>query len=117
MEHFDEAAVDRLNTLADHTRQTINEAIKITGIPACVSGGGSILRVHLKEKIPGGYRSAYLDKRETQILTKLTDELYASHIMMINTCSFALSTVMTEKEIECLGRALVDAFNKIKGLL
>ena len=45
------------------------------------------------------------------------DELFAENIIMINTCSFVMSTVMTEKEIECLGRALVDAFTKIKGLL
>jgi hypothetical protein len=58
-----------------------------------------------------------LNQQETKILHQLNDELYANHIMMINTCSFALSTVMTEYEIECLGRALVDAFNKIKGTI
>jgi glutamate-1-semialdehyde 2,1-aminomutase len=117
MKHFDEVAVERLNTLAKYTRQAINDAIKITGVAACVSGGGSMLRVHLKDKIPTGYRSAYLNQQETKILHQLNDELYANHIMMINTCSFALSTVMTEYEIECLGRALVDAFNKIKGTI
>lgn len=116
MEHFDEPAVKRLNTLADYARQTINDAIKITGVTACVSGAGSLLRIHLKENQPVGYRLSYPDKKETQMLKKLINELYASNIMMINTCSFALSTVMTEKEIETLGRSLVNAFNKIKNL-
>ncbi len=116
MEHFDKAAVDRLNKLADYARQTINDAIQTTGVPACVSGGGSMLRIHLKKQLPGEYRSAYLDKQETQLLKKLVDELYVEHIMAINSCSFTLSTVMTEKEIEHLGRALVAAFHKIKSL-
>jgi hypothetical protein len=74
-----------------------------------------MLRVHLKDKVPTEYRSAYLNQLETKILHQLNDELYANHIMMINTCSFALSTVMTENEIECLGRVFVDAFSKVKG--
>jgi len=117
IEHFDQAAVNRLNTLTDYARQTIEDAIKLTGISACVSGGGSLLRVHLKGEQPTSYRSAFLNKKETQILKKLLDELYARNIMPINTCSFALSTVMTEREIESLGRALVDAFHNIKDLL
>lgn len=116
LENFDRPAVDRLNTLADYARQTIDDAIKLTGVPACVSGGGSLLRVHLKEKQPTGYRSAFMNKEETQILEKLIDALYAKNMMTINTCTFALSTVMTEKEIESLGRSLVDGFNSIKDL-
>ncbi|MEO2047593.1 MAG: aspartate aminotransferase family protein [Pirellulales bacterium] len=117
MKHFDEVAVERLNSLAEYTKQTINEAIKVTGVAACVSGGGSMLRVHLKDKVPTGYRCAYLNPLETKMLHQLNDELYANDIMMINTCSFALSTVMTENDIESLGRVFVDAFNKVKGFI
>jgi len=116
MQYFDEAAVNHLNTLAVHARQAIKDAMKIAGVGACVSGRGSMLRVHFQEKIPAGYRSAYPDKRETQILKQLIEELYANQIMMINTCSFALSTVMTEQDIECLGRAFVKALQKTKSL-
>jgi glutamate-1-semialdehyde 2,1-aminomutase len=113
LEYFDKAAVERLNTLAEHARKTIEDAIKLTGAVACVTGAGSLLRIHLREHEPTGYRSGYPDKAESQLRERLINELYSRNIMLTNTCSIALSTVMTEKEIESLGRALVDAFRRI----
>ena len=52
MEMFDHAAVDKVNALATTARQKIDEAIRIADIPACVTGGGSMFRVHLKAEPP-----------------------------------------------------------------
>ena len=32
----------------------------VTDIPACVTGGGSMFRVHMKAEIPTTYRAAYM---------------------------------------------------------
>ena len=48
MELFDPAAVERLNRLGDYARQKISQAIAAAGAEACVTGAGSMFRVHLK---------------------------------------------------------------------
>ena len=47
MELFDREAVDRLNQLGDYSRLKISEAIESVGANACVTGAGSMFRVHL----------------------------------------------------------------------
>lgn len=105
MEHFDAAAVDRLNGLGDRLRAGIASAIERTGARACVTGTGSMFRVHVKPRPPRNYREAFLDADERRRLGLLLDHLFAAGFAMINTCSGTLSTAMTEAEID----ALVDA--------
>ncbi|MEA3545035.1 MAG: aminotransferase class III-fold pyridoxal phosphate-dependent enzyme, partial [Thermodesulfobacteriota bacterium] len=114
MELFDPAAVERLNLLADQTREKINEAIQIADVPACVTGGGSIFRVHMKAQAPNNYREAFMNEKENQRLKVMLDHLFDNGLMMINTCSGALSTAMTEKEINILAEAMLGGFRKIK---
>jgi glutamate-1-semialdehyde 2,1-aminomutase len=71
-----------------------------------VTGGGSLLRIHLKPEIPTNYRSAYMSADEAARVKCLLDHLYDNGIMMINTCTAALSTAMTEAEINTLAKAL-----------
>jgi glutamate-1-semialdehyde 2,1-aminomutase len=117
MELFDQAAVTNLNHLADIARKSIEEAIQIANIPACVSGGGSMFRVHMKEEVPTTYRAAYMTPKESMLIQTLLDHLFDNGIIMINTCSGTLSTVMREKEIEILTETLLTGFQKIKKLL
>jgi len=97
MELFDEAAVLKLNRLAEYARTRLMEAIRLTDIPACVTGGGSMFRVHMKSDPPANYRAAFQTPEET--------------------CSGTLSTVMTEKEIDILVDVMLSGFGKIKKLL
>jgi glutamate-1-semialdehyde 2,1-aminomutase len=105
MEHFGPDAVARLNRLADRAVTGIREAIDATGARACVTGGGSMFRVHLKEQAPANYREAYLDEAEKRRLNVLLDHLFGAGMIMINTCSATISTAMGEAEVD----ALVDA--------
>ena len=114
MELFDQAAVKRVNDLADSARAQIREAIAIADIPACVTGEGSMFRVHMKPNPPTSYRSAFISPEESRRLTILLDHLFDNGIMMINTCSGVLSTVMTEKEIGDLAEAMLGGFRAIK---
>jgi glutamate-1-semialdehyde 2,1-aminomutase len=107
MEKFDASAVARLNALAQRAIKGIEHAIHETGVTACVSGGGSMFRVHMKEQPPRNFREAFLTPEENQKLQTLLDHLFDAGFLMINTCSAALSTPMTENEID----ALVDAMH------
>jgi len=86
MELFDEAAVLKLNALAEHTRIQIEEAIRLTDIPACVTGSGSMFRVHMKPEPPVNYRAAFETPEQAARLKVLLDHLFDNGIMMINTC-------------------------------
>ncbi len=114
---FDREAVNRLNQLGEYARQQIGESIRIANLPASVTGAGSLFRVHLKPEPPMDHRSCYADTHERQVLEKLLESLLASGFMMINTCSGALSTPMTELEIDQLAEAMLTGFRKIKPLL
>jgi glutamate-1-semialdehyde 2,1-aminomutase len=114
---FDQTAVTNLNRLADTARANIAEAIQVADIPACVTGGGSMFRIHMKAEIPTTYRAAYMTPKKSKIIQVLLDHLFDNGIIMINTCSGTLSTAMTLKEIEILTETLLAGFRKIKQLL
>jgi len=113
MELFDEAAVAYVNALAKRAMDGIDEAIRSTGVKACTTGGGSMFRVHLKESPPSNYREAFPTPAENRRLTVLLDHLFDEGLMMISTCSAALSTVMGESEIDLLISAMKSGFEKI----
>ena len=114
MKMFDRPAIERVNQLAERACAQIREAIEVAGIPACVTGGGSMYRVHMKSTVEGGYRSAYVSPGEAKLVKALLDYLFYNGIMMINTCSFTISTVMTEKEIDTLSEVMLDGFRRLK---
>jgi len=114
MKDFDQAAVTKLNDLAIYAKTEITQAIADVGIKACVTGAGSMFRVHLKAQPPKNYREAYVDKAESALITKLLDHLFDNGIMLINTCSATLSTAMSKKEIDHLVCALKDGFEMLK---
>jgi len=116
MELYDAEAVDCVNDLAVRARKQIEEAIALVDLPACVTGGGSLFRVHLKEKAPTEYRGAYADADELERLRILLDFLWEHGFMMINTCSFALSTAITGKEVDLLSETMLNGLRKVKEL-
>lgn len=113
MELFDEAAVARVNALAKRAIEGVEEAIRATGMTACVTGGGSMLRVHLKERPPRNYREAFMTPEENRRLKLLLDHLFDEGFLMINTCSATISTPMGESEIDALVAALESGFLKV----
>ena len=117
MEMYDDLAVQRINKLGDRAREGIAEAIRVVGVPFCVSGAGSLFRIHIKPEVPENYRAAFLTVEETHLLNALLDYLFDNGIMMINTCTGALSTVMMEKEIDMAIEIFLNGFRKIRPLL
>lgn len=114
MRLYDQSAVNRLNRLTRMARQQITEAIKIAGIPACVTGGGSMFRLHMKPEPPHDYRSAFASADESRKLKVLLDYAFDHGVMLIGTGSGALSTAMTETEVDVLAQVMLEGFRKVK---
>jgi glutamate-1-semialdehyde 2,1-aminomutase len=114
MEHFDAAAVERLNALTERAMRGIEDAIRQTGVSACVTGAGSMFRVHMNKQAPRNYRDAFTGPEEKRRLTLLLDHMFDEGFVLINTCSATLSTPMTEVEVDALVNAFADGFKKIE---
>jgi glutamate-1-semialdehyde 2,1-aminomutase len=113
MELFDRAEVDRVNGLARRAVDGIEAAIAATGVAACVTGGGSMFRVHLKERPPRNYREAYPTPEQKRQLAVLIEHLWDEGFIMINTLSATISTPMGEEEIDALVAATERGFRKL----
>ena len=114
MDLFDQAAVDHINDLGDYARTSITEAIRESAIEACVTGAGSMFRIHLKPESPLDYRSAYMCPLEQQRINELVNHMFASGFMMLNTCTAALSTVMNREHVDRLVDSLVEGFHQLE---
>lgn len=113
MRLFDTDAVDRLNALGERARRQVAEAIRLSGFPASVTGAGSLMRIHFCEEAPTTYREAWVNPERQRLAKALLDHAFASGVMLINTCSAALSTAMTEAEIDRLSEAMLSGFRKL----
>jgi len=116
MRLFDRDAVSHVNRLATLAREQIAAAIAEAGIPACVTGGGSMLRIHMKPQPPENYRQALPTAEETRLIQAMLDHCFANGIMLINSGSATISTPMTEVEIGRLVEVLRGAFAKIRDM-
>jgi len=106
MQKFDHPEVERLNGLAQRAMNGVTNAIADTGICACVTGGGSMFRIHMKAEPPCNFREAYFTPDQARHIELLLNHMFDEGFVLINTCTATLSTPMTEAEID----ALVDAF-------
>jgi len=113
MELFDQQAVNRVNELAQRARLGIEEAVQRTGAEVCLSGGGSMLRLHMKPQLPTNYREAFSLPDEQHRLGIMLDHLFESGFIVINTCSIATSTVMGESEVDALVEAVSAGLRKV----
>ena len=75
-----------------------------------------MFRIHMKPEPPQNYRATYADAEEAQIRTALLDHLFDKGMMMINTCSGALSTAMTTEELDVLTEVLLEGFRRFRPL-
>jgi len=116
MSKFDESAVARLNALAERAMSGIRDAARASGGRVCVTGTGSMFRVHMKDQPPRNYREAFPTPEERHRLTTLVDHLFNAGFLVINTGAATLSTPMTEREIDGLVGAMREGFEKIAPL-
>ena len=113
MQLFGQDAVNKLNDLGDYTRTEIDQLIQQLDIKACVTGLGSMFRIHFKSSPPCNYREAYANEVETNVTKQLVKGLENAGYMMINTGSGMLSTVMDKSVINDFIQALKTVFEQI----
>lgn len=113
MKLFDHKAIEKINLLALKTKELITHLIEKVGIKACVTGEGAMLRVHFKSHPPTNYRQSFLNEDEAKALKIVLTHANEQGIMLINTCSMMLSTVMTINEIEKLVQVLEQGFELV----
>ncbi len=114
MEMFDREAVEKLNALTAIAKKQVEEAGKIADIPMCITGRGSMFKVHFREKAPISYRDAYDDEKMRKIIHAFLEHTYEKGIMMINSCTSVFSTAITQKEVDMLAAAMLSGFMHIK---
>lgn len=114
MKLYDREAVDRLNALGDRARHSIGEAIKIAGVPACVTGQGSMFRIHLSADAPANYRQAYLSSEKAALLAAFVGHLFDGGLLMVETGTGFLSTAMSEHDIDDMAAVVLIALRKMK---
>ena len=115
MEFFDSEAVQKLNALTQKAINQIHEVIKLVDVPVSITGAGSMFRMQLRSTPPNTYRETYQTKEVNDVIKELLDFMYCKeNILMINTFSCMLSTVMTQKEIDKLTEGLLNAFKALK---
>jgi len=98
MLHLDE--VKRLNRLGQLARDGITDVIDRHGIGASVTGEGSMFRIHMQPAPPRHYRETYPDLEQAARLRRFFDALLDTGILLIYSCTGAVSTPMRETEIE-----------------
>jgi glutamate-1-semialdehyde 2,1-aminomutase len=113
MVQFDRQAVDKLNALSERARQQLREAIAMADVPACVTGAGSMFRIHMKQVPPEDYRSAYPTAAEAERLSKLLRAMEDKGVLLINTGTGMLSTAMGSAEIDRLSDAMLEALRQL----
>ena len=115
MSMFDKQAVLNLNNLTKIAIKQVEEAISLAGIPACVTGDGSMFRVHFNNTKPTTYRESYQEKEVKIIINKLLDYLFLKEdIIMINTCACMFSTTLNQQHVDKLSESLLNGFRIIK---
>ncbi len=114
MKLFDEKAIENLNDLGQYARKQLREAIGIANIDACVSGEGSMFRIHFKPHLPNNFREVYADSIETQQSVCFIDYLFCHGIALMNTGTGALSTAMKKSEIDVMVDIALQGFRQVK---
>lgn len=115
MRHYGSDAVRRLNALGDAARAHLAEAIKVSGRPACVTGAGSMFRIHLQEERPTTYRDAYLDKAARKLCAEFVEGVLEEGVMLTNTATGMLSTVMEHAEVDRMAEAVLRSLRSLSG--
>jgi glutamate-1-semialdehyde 2,1-aminomutase len=106
LQHFDGAAIAKLNAKGDMLREAMNEVLRKKGNEGQVSGKGSLFRLHLRGGALTDYRSAYPSKEETGHLASIHRHLVNSGFLLSVNCSGNISTALSDADIE----GFIDAF-------
>ena len=105
MELLDEAAFARLDAMGEAVRCGIDAAFRRHGVPGRTVGLGSLLKIHFADRPVRDYRSAYPTEAEAQRQAVFNRGLLNRGVLAAGYGLMALSTPMTDADID----AIIDA--------
>jgi glutamate-1-semialdehyde 2,1-aminomutase len=108
MELMTREAYQRLEQLGDRMARNIEAVFDELGEPAQITGIASLRRIHFTRTKLTDYRSAYPSSEARKRGKQLYDGLLARGFMIAPTGLMALSTVVTESEVDQLASAIRD---------
>ena len=109
LRHYDAPAIERLNALGEALRGDANARFAAAGLPARLTGMGSMFRLHLGGRAVRDYRSARPQGREGAALSAIQGRMLADGVLLTPNCSGALSTPMTGAEVSVVAERLAAA--------
>lgn len=113
--HFGQVEIDRVNKLGDRLRQRIAVAFRAHGLKVNVTGRGSLAYIHWTDKeIVTASDSARAAKDAGQLLMLLQLGLLNHGIWVPYRGELAVSTPMTEREIDQAAKAVGDVLGVLK---
>lgn len=116
MKALDPAAFERLERLGEEVWARLSAAIEARGLPAVVTGSGSLFRVHFKARPPRTYREFWPAPFEVKLLRQMARSMLARGVIMPPTSCSSLSTAMTEADIDVFVSAFCAAFDEDEDL-
>ena len=116
MELLDEAAFARLDAIGSAVRSGIDEAFRQHGVPGGTVGLGSLLKVHFADHPVCDYRSAWLTDAETKRQSAFHRALINRGVLAAPNGLMALSTPMSDADIEAIVAAASGALAEVSAM-
>lgn len=113
LQSYTKDAVARLNEMGDTLRRKVIEQLRRRELPAQVTGMSSLFRLHLKAEVVRNYRTSFPSALQKAALAKVHRAMLERGFLMTPNCSGALSTPMSETDIQDFAAALVDAVHEV----
>jgi glutamate-1-semialdehyde 2,1-aminomutase len=116
MELLDEAAFVRLDAIGNAVRSGIDDAFRKHGVPGGTVGLGSLLKIHFADHPVRDYRSAWLTDAETRRQSAFHRALINRGVLAAPNGLMALSTPMTDADIEAIVAAASGALADVSAM-
>jgi glutamate-1-semialdehyde 2,1-aminomutase len=115
MELLDDAAFARLDAMGEAVRAGIDSAFRRHGVPGGTVGLGSLLKIHFADRPIRDYRSAYLTEEEARRQIVFSRALLNRGVLAAGNGLVALSTPMTDADIDAIVDAASGALAEVAG--
>jgi glutamate-1-semialdehyde 2,1-aminomutase len=113
MELLDGAAFARLDAIGEAVRSGINQAFRRHNVPGGTVGLGSLLKIHFADRPIRDYRSAYLTEQESKRQAIFNRGLLNRGVLAAGYGLMALSTPMTDEDIDKIVTAASEALAEV----
>ncbi|MFA7506350.1 MAG: aspartate aminotransferase family protein [Burkholderiaceae bacterium] len=113
LEHLTPAAIDRINQHGENVRSRVTAHIERQGLEACITGEGSLFKIHFGVKSPRNYRDSFPLPAEVDRGNRFRGATMARNVHLMPSGLGSISTVMTEADIETLVTAMRESIDEV----